>query len=92
MFPSPYRNPSRLARTGRLGQWSIEDGAVMTVLGLFWAVSVVRVAGDVMQHEVLGAEATLALLAVLAVPWLIWGRPRRSLADNSAPPKRCRTQ
>ena len=43
---------------------------LLVVLALFWVVSLVRVVGTVVRHEVFGAEATLALMAVLVIPWL----------------------
>jgi len=42
----------------------------LTVLFLFWAISLTRVVIGVVRHETFGAEGTLALLAVLVVPWL----------------------
>ncbi len=50
------------------------DRAVRAVLGLFWIVSLVRVAGAFVRHEVLGVEATLALIALVGIPWLLGGR------------------
>jgi hypothetical protein len=38
----------------------------------FWAVSLLRVAAAVQQKEVFGVEPTLALMAVLGVPGLLW--------------------
>lgn len=39
------------------------------VLVLVWAASLARVVGAVYQREVFGAEATLALMTLVAVTW-----------------------
>ena len=77
----PYRSPMRraIAREGR--------GAVAADLlpaaALFWVLSVVRVVGAFARHETFGAEATLALMAVLWVPWLLVRRERRAPAPGT---------
>ncbi|MDP8998859.1 MAG: hypothetical protein M3O46_01970 [Myxococcota bacterium] len=50
------------------------DRGMLLVLALFWLLSVARVVGGVLRHETFGGEPTLALMAVIAVPWLISGR------------------
>ncbi len=39
------------------------------VLVLVWIASLLRVVGAVYRHEVLGAEATLAFMTVVALSW-----------------------
>jgi len=48
--------------------------------GLVWVASLVRVGVALVQHEVFGAEATLAAISVVALPWLMrgWQRGRRA--------------
>jgi hypothetical protein len=60
------------------------DAEVLPFLGLFWLASVVRVGAAIARHEVMGAEATLAGLAVVFLPLLFkepaawaWRRCRR---------------
>ena len=68
---SPPRSNPPVApeRTKRWGERELLVG-----LALFWVVSLIRVVGGVVRHEVFGAEATLALMAVLGLPWLVLGR------------------
>jgi hypothetical protein len=39
------------------------------VLVLVWIASLARVVGAVYEHEVVGAEATLALMTLVALSW-----------------------
>ena len=39
------------------------------VFVIVWAASLARIAGAVYSHEVLGAEATLALMTVVVITW-----------------------
>ncbi|HZU81266.1 MAG TPA: hypothetical protein VE987_00035 [Polyangiaceae bacterium] len=73
MSTSPYRYLGSSAGPRALARAPL-DRAPLPALGLLWAVSLVRVAGAVVRHEAFGAEATLAFVALAAVPWLIWGR------------------
>jgi hypothetical protein len=44
----------------------------LLVVGIpVWFASVARVALGVCQHEVFGAEATLALACAIGIPWLL---------------------
>jgi hypothetical protein len=58
--------------------WHAEDGSVLAVFAIFWAVSLARVIAAVVRHEVFGGEETLALMAVVAVPWLVLAGGARS--------------
>ncbi|HEX4445285.1 MAG TPA: hypothetical protein VH044_01055 [Polyangiaceae bacterium] len=62
------------------------DGDVAAMLLVFWIASVVRVVGAAMHHEVFGAEASLAFMSVVAVPWVL-GRAvlRRRQGANVLP-------
>jgi hypothetical protein len=48
---------------------------------LLWIVSVLRVVGGIVRHEAFGAEASLAAMACVGVPWLLvqsWMASRRA--------------
>jgi hypothetical protein len=47
------------------------DVDLLVVAALFWSVSLVRVVGALLRHETFGAEATLALMAVIFTPWVV---------------------
>lgn len=51
------------------------DAEILPAMLLLWAAAAGRVAWALAQHERFGAEGSLALLVVLALPWLVW--PRR---------------
>jgi hypothetical protein len=67
------------------------DGDVAAILVVFWIASVVRVVGAAMHHEVFGAEASLAFMSVLAVPWAlgraVLRRRRRADVATQSPPR-----
>lgn len=44
------------------------DRDLLPAMALFWAISAVRVVGALLRHEVFGTEATLALMALVAIP------------------------
>ena len=71
MRPLPYRSPAQPAAGNRrrLG----EDPALLLALGVFWAVSAARSAWGLVRHEVFGTEGSLALLAAIGIPWLVFG-------------------
>jgi hypothetical protein len=74
----PYRSRDR--STGREGGSPAERGgdrAVLVALGVLWVASLVDVAGAVIRHQLIGAAETLALMALFAIPWLVWGPPAR---------------
>jgi hypothetical protein len=52
-----------------------DDPTVILALGLFWLVSLLRVAWVFLRHEVFGAEETLASAVVVGFPWLLLRRP-----------------
>lgn len=56
--PAPRKKPS----------WC--DGEHVAVVSAFWLLSAARVVAGVLQHETFGAEATLALLVTILVPWV----------------------
>ena len=87
-LPSRFR-PTAPDKGGGRG-----EPELLVVLALFWVVSLVRVVGAIVRHEGFGAEATLALMAVLAIPWLTLGRyaerrvPRASRPAERTPLRR----
>jgi hypothetical protein len=61
----------------------LADLSLLVALGVFWVISVVRVAGAFVQHEVFGGESTLALMAVIGIPLLLLGgRAQAARADD----------
>jgi hypothetical protein len=68
---SPYRTPAKNEDALQAVESDRPDGDLVAVLFGFWVISVVRVAGGILHYETFGAEATLALLAVLLVPLLL---------------------
>ncbi len=71
---SPTLDPP--TRSGRFApRW--RDGDVLVALLVLWVASVVRVVGAGIRHEVFGTEATLALIAFVLVPCVLFrARPR----------------
>jgi hypothetical protein len=68
----PYRSPTHGESTREAPARA--DRELRLVIGIFWVISVVQVAGALLRHEVFGAETTLALMAVLGLPCLIFAR------------------
>jgi hypothetical protein len=59
------------------------DLSLIVALGVFWLISVVRVTGAFVRHEVFGGESTLALMAVIGIPLLLLGgRARAARHDD----------
>jgi hypothetical protein len=52
------------------------DTNLLAVLVVFWVASIARVVSALVRHEIFGAEATLALMAVVAVPWHLGAKTR----------------
>jgi hypothetical protein len=71
---SPYRTPSPRPPAARrsAGERGAE-GDLLVPLLVLWLASVVRSVGAVVGRETLGAEATLAMLATVVLPWLARG-------------------
>jgi len=71
---SPYRTPTEPEAHAQVGE--CPDADVLPVLALFWMGSVARVAVafvDGPSREGFGTEPTLALVAVIFVPF--WAKP-----------------
>jgi hypothetical protein len=83
---SPYRLASSSSYARRRAS-APTDREVTLVFGLLWLVSLVRVIGAVVRHEVFAAEATLALLAVVGLPWVVFGSPGRAAAGRAKEPR-----
>ena len=49
----------------------IADMDLVPVFLVFWLISAFRVAVAIFTREVFGVEATLALLALVLLPWLL---------------------
>ncbi len=90
MLTSPDRYRSTRVRSVRARdtRTAWEGASVPAVVALFWLISLVRVVGALLRHEVFGAEATLALTAVLALPFVLFGRRGNgpALANDDTPP------
>jgi hypothetical protein len=78
----PYRSPGPVDR--RLHDAARGEGPLLAFLAIFWLVSVGRVVGAIAVHETFGGEATLALVAALAMPWATWRGYQRRRADAAA--------
>jgi|HubBroStandDraft_5_1064220.scaffolds.fasta_scaffold64628_2 hypothetical protein len=78
----PYRSPMRRASARESGRDPVA-GDLLLAAGVFWVLSLMRVVGAFARHETFGAEATLALTAVLCVPRLIDRRERRAPAPGT---------
>ena len=52
----------------------VPDADLIAPFALLWLASFVLVLQSIFRHETLGAEPTLALLAVLVLPYMLWGR------------------
>lgn len=72
MSGSPYRSGSTSSAPPAPAPPGAQDRELVPVFLGFWAVSLLRVAAAVQQKEVFGVEPTLALMAVLGVPGLLW--------------------
>jgi hypothetical protein len=71
MVPLPHvRGVYRPLRPRRSWTWP-DDPTLLGALGVFWAVSLIRVVAAIVRRETFDAEATLALMAVLALPWTL---------------------
>jgi hypothetical protein len=68
---SPYR--SEIRSHGGQGLEKHDCDGLLTITGLFWLASVVRVVGGIVHGEVFGGEATLALIAIIGIPWILLG-------------------
>jgi hypothetical protein len=67
-----------------------EDGdggyeeALHPVLAIVWLASLVRVVGALWLHETLGAEATLALMTLVAGTWYVYALGTQRRAQNKS--------
>lgn len=66
----PYRSPMRRAIASERVRRRAEAD-LLPAVAIFWVLSLVRVVGAFARHETFGAEATLALMAVLCIPWFL---------------------
>jgi hypothetical protein len=82
----PYRTPATVEdpTSADSGRDAFPDAEVLPFLGLFWLASVARVGAAIARHQIMGAETTLACLAVVFLPLLfkepaarVWSRCRR---------------
>jgi hypothetical protein len=51
-----------------------DDPVLLVALALFWVVSLVRVVAALVHREAFDGEATLALMAVVGLPWVLTRR------------------
>lgn len=52
------------------------DSGLVVVGELLWLTALVRVLLALQSHEVFGADASLAVVAILVLPWLVFERLR----------------
>src|SRR5579863_2971400 len=82
---APYR-VAEGRKTQRRPTALLADLSLVVALGVFWVISVIRVAGAFVRHEVFGGESTLALMAVIGIPLLLLGgRTQASRGDDLRP-------
>jgi hypothetical protein len=77
MTSLPYRHAVQAEPVKRCAPHRL-DADMLPALALLWVVSLIRVAGGLLRHEAFGTEATLALMAVLVLPWLAFARAPRT--------------
>ena len=71
MSPSPYRISESSTTTAAAPRDEASlDVELLPVLGIVWLASVARVVFAFIGHETFGADATLAMLAVVGLPLL----------------------
>ncbi len=74
----PYRCPEEPSRDVPDGPEETFTEALHPVLLLVWVASLARVVGAVYFREVLGTEATLALMTMIAIAWYALAARARS--------------
>jgi hypothetical protein len=52
----------------------IRDADLIAPFAVLWVASVVRILGSIFCHETFGAEPTIALLACVLLPYLLFAR------------------
>lgn len=62
------------------GRRASTDADAVVVLALGWLVSALHVAGTLLSGRPFGAEATLALVTLIGIPFAAW--PRRATASR----------
>jgi hypothetical protein len=82
---SPYRRGGRPAGGSPGHRDPAAEAPLLGLLLAFWAVSVVRVVGAIVAREAFGAEATLALLVAVGIPYAGWRVYRSSRAPSPSP-------
>jgi hypothetical protein len=71
---SPYRVAAPRAEPFGSGDGRRADGDLLPVLGFVWVVSLLRVAAGLAVGEVFGAEASIAVIALILLPPAIFRR------------------
>jgi hypothetical protein len=71
--PSPARRdaPSQRPRLDE-SRTDRADRDLLCVEALLWVASVARVVLELVHRRAFGVEATLALVCVVLIPWLVW--------------------
>ena len=67
----PYRSVGAPSPREAEDDHAAVDSDLTALLIAFWLVSVVRVVGAVVRNETFFAEASLALIVVVSLPWLL---------------------
>ena len=70
---SPYRTPAPRPAQDEIADVSTPDTELLPVFAVLWVSAVARVVLAVHRGEVFGAEPSLALLALPALPLLLKG-------------------
>ena len=66
----PYRVPATCESSDRKAERS-PDIDLIVAAGLLLTASLARVVGAFLHHETFGPEATLALMTVAGLPWIV---------------------
>lgn len=75
------RGTESTASLGPRGGWEISE--LSTALVVFWLLSLVEAIMPLARHEAYDAQASLAILVVLGVPYLLFDRLRRPWRERA---------
>jgi len=77
MGSSPYRDRSSRGAPAREAP-ARRDAELVPAFAVLWVASALRVGAALVRHETFAATATLAAVAVFAIPWALF-RKRKTL-------------
>lgn len=86
----PYRSKPTQPRPA-MGRGLRGDRDLLPIWVLLWVAAASRVVVALVRHESFWAEATLALIVVALIPWLLWSPHTRNRSRSRALGARKRT-